>query len=274
MIISQSTITAAGYYISQADTTVYSIEELAYLCMHKGYVLDSDFACKKLVQWIDEECHAEELAYRLSAALKENGGEEAFVEAILRFVGYVPEGEISRIIRDISEGLGMSGYERKKSEADAMYHQKRYDRAAAAYESLLDILPEGEIALRAACYYNLAAARAQLFLFEQALDNLEASYRLQPSEDTLVAWLAAARMLYPESQYVEILNGRSDLYELSLQLEERIKDIEASVVKTGQGQELIKLREWMQYGGEEGFYVASGRVLRALCEEYRDYFES
>ena len=273
MIISQSAIAAVGYYIPQVDTTIYSVEELAYLCMYKGYALDRDFACKKLVQWIDEQCRCEDLAFRLNTILRGDGDEAAFVETILRFVGYVSEREIVRIIQDISEGLGMSGFERKKMEADALYKQKRFVQAAAAYEALLEILPDGEMTMRAACYYNLAAAKAQLFLYEQALDALEASYQLEPTEDTLVTWLAAARMLYPESQYVEMISGRDDLYKLSLDLEEKIKNIEATIIKTGDGQELEKLREWMQYGGEDGFYVASGRVLRALCEEYREYYD-
>ena len=273
MIISQSLIAATGYYIPQVDTTVYSVEELAYLCMYKGYALDGDFACKKLVQWIDEQCQCEDLAYRLNAILKEKGDEGAFVETILRFVGYVSEGEISRIIQDISEGLGLSGYERKKLDADALYQQKRYTQAALAYEALLDILPEGEIAMRAACYYNLAAAKAQMFLFDQALDALEASYQLSPTEETLLAWLAAARLLYSEKQYLEMISAREDLYDLSLQVEEKVKNIEATIIKTGDGQELEKLREWMQYGGEDGFYVASGRVLKSLCEEYRGFYD-
>lgn len=273
MIISQSLIAAEGYYIHQVDTTVYSIEELAYICMYKGYALDSDFACKKLVQWIDEQCGCEDLAFRLSAALKEKGEEEAFVENILRFVGYVSEGEISRIIKDISEGLGLSGYERKKQDADLLYRQKRYVQAAAAYEELLEVLPDGEIGLRAACYYNLAAARAQMFLYEQALDALEVSYRLEPAEETIFAWLTAARLLYPEKKYLEMISDREDLYQLSLKLEEKMKEIEATVIKTEEGQELEKLREWMQYGGEDGYYVASGRVIRELCEEYRGYHD-
>ena len=273
MIISQSAITAVGYYIPQVDTTVYSVEELAYLCMYKGYALDSDFACKKLVQWIDEQCQCEDLAYRLYAILKEKGDEAAFVETILRFVGYVSEGEISRIIQEISEGLGLSGFERKKMEADGLYRGKRYAQAMKAYEALLEILPDGEMTMRAACYYNLAASKAQLFLYEQALDDLEASYQLEHTEETLLTWLATARMLYPESQYVEMISGREDLYSLSLELEEKIKNIEAAIITTGDGQELEKLREWMQYGGEDGFYVASGRVLRGLSEEYRGYYD-
>lgn len=273
MIISQSAIADVGYYIPQVDTTIYSVEELAYLCMYKGFALDSDFACKKLVQWIDEQCHCEELAFRLHAILKDKGDESAFVETILRFVGYVSEGEISRIIEDISEGLGLSGFERKKMEADAHYYGKRYAQAMNIYETLLEMLPDGEKTMRAACYYNLAAAKAQLFLYEQALDDLEASYQLEPTEETLLTWLATARMLYPESQYVEMISGREDLCSLSLQLEEKIKNIEASIVATGDGQELEKLREWMQYGGEDGFYVASGRVLKSLSEEYREYYD-
>ena len=273
MIISQSLIATEGYYISQVDATVYSIEELAYICMYKGYALDSDFACKKLVQWIDEHCGCEDLAYRLSAVLKEKEAEAAFVEQILRFVGYVSEGEIRRIIKEIAEGLGLSGYERKKQDADLLYRQKRYVQAVAAYEELLGALPEGEIGLRAACYYNLAAARAQMFLYEQALDALESSYRLEPAEETLFAWLTAARLHYQEKQYLEMISDREDLYQLSLRLEERMKEIEATIIKTEDGQELEKLREWMQYGGEDGYYVASGRVIRELCKEYRGYHD-
>lgn len=273
MIISQSVIADVGYYIPQVDTTVYSVEELAYLCMYKGYALDRDFACKKLIQWIDEQCGCEDLAFRLHAILKEKGDETAFVETILRFVGYVSEGEISRILEDISEGLGLSGFERKKMEADALYYGKRYAQAVNEYDALLEMLPDGEMTMRAACYYNMAASKAQMFLFEQALDDLEASYQLEPTEETLMTWLATARMLYPESQYLEIISGREDLYDISLKLEEKIKEIEASIVTTGEGQELEKLREWMQYGGEDGFYVASGRVLKTLCEEYREYYD-
>ncbi len=272
MIISQSLIAAEGYYISQADTTVYSVEELAYLCMNKGYALDSDFACSKLVKWILEQCQCEELAYRLDAILREKGDKNAFVEHILRFVGYVSEGEIERIIRDISEGLSLSGYERKKLDADTLYKRKEYMQAVKAYEALLDMVPAGEISLRAACYYNLAAARAQMFLYEQALDALEESYRLAQTEETLFTWLAVSRLHYPEKQYLEMIAGREDLYKLSLRLEEEMKKVEATVITTGDGQELEKLREWMQYGGEDGYFVASGRVLKSLCEEYREYY--
>ena len=110
-------------------------------------------------------------------------------------------------------------------------------------------------------------------MYEQALDDLEASYQLELTEEPLLTWLATARMLYPESQYVEMISGREDLYSLSLELEEKIKNIEAAIITTGDGQELEKLREWMQYGGEDGFYVASGRVLRGLSEEYRGYYD-
>ncbi len=272
MIISQSLVTAEGYYIPQAETTVYSVEELAYLCMYKGYALDSDFACSKLVKWIEEQCQCEELSYRLEAILREKGDKNTFVETILRFVGYVSEGEIERIIRDISEGLSLSGYERKKLDADTLYKHGAYMQAVRAYEALLDSVPAGEAGLRAACYYNLAAARAQMFLYEQALDALEAAYRLIQDEDTLFAWLAVARLHYPEKQYLEMIANREDLYKLSLRLEEEMKKVEATVITTGEGEELEKLREWMQYGGEEGYYVASGRVLKTLCQEYREYY--
>lgn len=272
MILSQSQIAAKGYYIPQADTTVYSVEELAYMCMHKGYTLDGDFACAELVRFIQEDCGCEELGYRLENILSEKGDKNAFVEAILRFVGYVSEGEIGRIIRDISEGLNLSGLERKKLNADMLYRHGEYMPAIRAYESLLHLIPSAEISMRAACYYNLAAARAQLFLFEEALDALEASYRLEKSESTLLAWLAVSRLHYPEKQYLEIVAGREDLYNLSLQLEEKMKETEAGIITTGTGQELEKLREWMQYGGEEGYYVAAGRVLKSLCEEYKNCY--
>lgn len=272
LIISQSFIASEGYYIHQADVTVYSIEELAYLCMYKGYVLDRDFACKELVQWIFEKCGCENLAYKLDMILKENAGQQAFVETLLRFVGYVSEKEISRIMKEISQGLNLSGFERKKQQADLLYEQKRYMQAVSAYEAILEVVPEVEVHLRADCYRNLAAAKAQMFLYEQALDALEMSYRILPKEDTLFAWLSAARLYYTEAQYLDIISQREDLYEISLRLEEKIKEIKENMTVSKEGQELEKLREWLQYGGEDGYYIASGRVLKVLCDEYKETF--
>jgi len=212
------------------------------------------------------------LAFRLQAVLKDKGDKTAFVEAILRFVGAVSEGEIVRILQDVSEGLNLSGYERRKAEADTFFAQKRYVQAAEAYEALIDILPVSEQQLLADCYYNLATTKAQLFLYEQAMDAFEASYQVVPSEETLYAWLKAARMFYPENQYLEIISGREDLYELSLQLEEQMKDIEASFYQDENSKELEKLKEWLDYGSKDGYHVASGRVLRELSEDFREYY--
>lgn len=272
MIYCQSAIAEEGYYVQQLKATIYSIEELAYLCTHKGYCLDRDFVCKKLVQWVEEQCKCEELAYRLQAVLRDNGDKTAFVEAILRYVGAVSEGEIACILQDVSEGLNLSGYERRKAEADTLFYQKRYVQAATAYEALIELLPVSEQQLLADCYYNMAVSKAQLFLYEQAMDAFEASYQVVPSEDTLYAWLKAARMFYPENQYLEIIGGREDLYELSLGLEEQIKDIEANFYLDENSKELEKLKEWLDYGSKDGYRVASSRVLRALSEEFREYY--
>lgn len=272
MIISQSFIASEGYYIHQADVTIYSVEELAYLCVYKGYVLDREFVCKELVQWIFEECGCEDLAYKLDMVLKEDAGQQAFVETILRFVGYVSEKEIASVMKDISQGLHLSGFERKKQEADLLCEKKQFLQAAYAYEALLDVLPEGEFRLRADCYYNLAVAKAQMFLYEQALDDFEKSYQLLSEEDTLFAWLSAARLCYTQQQYLEIISQKEELYQISLRLEERIKEIEVNFTSSKEGQELEKLREWLQYGGEEGYAIASGRVLKTLCEEYKENF--
>lgn len=271
MIYCQGAIALEGYYVQQLDTIIYSVEELAYLCAHKGYSLDRDFVCKQLVQWVAEECQCEELAYRLQAVLRDRGDKTAFVETILRFVGWVPETEIERILQDIAEGLNLSGYERRKVEADNLFYQRNYEQAIVAYEALIEMLPVTEEELLAACYYNLAATKAQLFLYDQAMDAFEASYQIIASEDTLFAWLKAARMYYSEKQYLEIIGGREDLYELSLTVEEHIKDIESQLVTNEDGRELEKLKEWLEYGGKDGYHVASGRVLRDLCEQYREY---
>ena len=271
MIYCQGAIATNGYYVAQLNTTIYSIEELAYLCAHKGYRLDSDFVCKELVNWVLEECDCEELAYRLQAILREKGDKTAFVEAILRFSACVKETEIEHILQDIAAGLNLSGYERKKLDADNAFYQRQYAKAATLYEALIEILPVSEEELLANAYYNLAVTKAQMFLYAEAMEAFEASYQILATEDTLRAWLKAARMYYPENQYLGILGGREDLYALSLELEEEIKNVEANFIVNEESQELEKLNEWLQYGGKEGYRVASARVLRDLCETYREY---
>lgn len=271
MIYCQGAIATNGYYVEQLNTSIYSVEELAYLCAHKGYRLNSDFVSKNLVEWIMDECACEDLAYRLQAILRDKGDKTAFVEAILRFVAIVPETEIERILQDISAGLNLSGYERRKLDADNAFYEKQYAKAITLYEELIALLPVSEEELLANAYYNLAAAKAQLFLYAEAMEAFEASYEILATEETLFAWLAAARMYYPENQYLEIVGDREDLYELSLRLEEYIKDIESHFVANEESRELEQLNEWKQYGSKEGYRVASARVLRDLCEEFREY---
>ena len=107
MIYCQGLVANNGYYVEQLNTTIYSVEELAYLCAHKGYRLNSDFVSEELVEWIMNECGCEDLAYRLQMIWRDKWDKATFVEAILRYVAMVSETEIERILQDISAGLNV-----------------------------------------------------------------------------------------------------------------------------------------------------------------------
>ncbi|MCD8067942.1 MAG: hypothetical protein LUE87_03465 [Lachnospiraceae bacterium] len=273
MFISDSETAETGYYISEMQLTVFSLEELVYALRQKSFLLGDDFASQELAEWLHTQCCCTDLAYRLSQIAQKKEGLIPYVETILRYAGYISEKEIDRIRESLSVGAQWTYLEKRKKEGDELLKAKRYSQAMACYKRLLEELPEGEIRLRASLWHNIGVVQARMFLFDAAMESFDAAYQLVADEDTFAQWLSCARIVLSSQEYLDYLGENPEIHEQSLLLEERIKKLTGAFQDSRQGEELEKLSEWLTYGSEEGVYVASGRLLKALVRDYREYYQ-
>ncbi|MCD7862989.1 MAG: hypothetical protein LUG61_05655 [Lachnospiraceae bacterium] len=271
MFLSDSETAQTGYYIAEMQLTVYSLEELVYAVCQKGFLLGENFACEELAEWLHTQCCCTDLAYRLAQSVQKKEGLISCVVTILRYAGYVSEKEIDRVRESLSAGEKWSYLEKRKKEGDIYLEELKYDQALSAYQKLLSELPEGEVKLKASLWHNIGVAQAKLFLFDAAMESFSESYQLIADEDTFFQWLTCARIVLPNREYLDYLGENPEVTEQSLRLEEQINRLTGALKHSAQGEELEKLKEWLTYGSEEGVYLASGRLLKALMKDYRQY---
>ncbi|MCD7752506.1 MAG: hypothetical protein LUI10_12370 [Lachnospiraceae bacterium] len=273
MFISESETAQTGYYIAEMQLTVYSLEELVWALCHKGFLLSEDFADEELAQWLHTQCCCTDLAYRLAQSVQRKDGLIAFVVTILRYAGYVSEKEIERVRESLSAGEKWSYLEKRKKEGDLYLEGQKYYQALSSYQKLMSELPEGEVKLRASLWHNIGVAQAKLFLFDAAMESFAEAYQLIPDEDTFAQWLACARIVLPNREYLDYLGENPEITDQSLKLEEQINKLTGALESSPQGEELEKLKEWLTYGSEEGVYLASGRLLKTLMKDYRQCYQ-
>ncbi len=273
MFISDSETAQTGYYIAEMQLTVYSLEELVWALCQKGFLLSEDFASEELAQWLHTQCCCTDLAYRLAQSVERKDGLIVFVVTILRYAGYVSEKEIERVRESLSAGEKWSWLEKRKKEGDLYLEGEKYYQALSSYQKLMSELPEGEVKLRALLWHNIGVAQAKLFLFDAAMESFTEAYQLIADEDTFAQWLACARIVLPNREYLDYLGENPEVTDQSLKLEEQINRLMSAMESSPQGEELEKLKEWLTYGSEEGVYVASGRLLKTLMKNYRQCYQ-
>lgn len=257
------------YRFANPDIPVWSIEELCYLMKENAFLLEKDIMDRRLVAWIDAECGLEDLAASLYPLLTQKGTVNAFVLTILQYVGCYGRETIEEVDRLLSQGANLSTYEKYKVRVDHMAGSGRYAEAAAAYDALMEELPQEESRLRADLWHNKGVALTGLFLFEQAADCFLRSYELCPERETYVAYLAAERMHLSESDYISFVAQLPDAYEASLELERRVEALGRSWESQIDRQRLEQMKQWKAYGESVKYYEEAQRMIQGLKHSYR-----
>ena len=256
-----------GFYIESLKVTIYSLEEFVLLLTKKAYLLEDKFFDKAFSHFLDKECGHEELAYRLYD-ISQSEGFIAGVTYILKYVGYINEYAISQVVAMCKEGEGLSRLEKKKLEVDKIFREQKYIQALIEYYDIIEALPEYEKALRGKVFHNIGVVYCYMFQFIQAYECFKKAYEYSEDTDTMYQMLLSARNGFSEKEYLDIVTCSEEFYEISLKIEEHIEEFGGLFLKSDSYAEVEQLKEWLQYGSEEGFYIASGRIVRKFTDSY------
>lgn len=175
------------FYFEGLGVHLYSSQELCYVIYHNPLLVLEGFVDDHLIAFIRDELDMVFLAAKLEKWQQsgEDGDELLFL--ILTECDYYNAAEIKRFRQLIENYRAMSAPEFAKAKADYLFAGKQYGKAAAEYESILEMPKDAakDDAFLAKIYNNLGAAYARLFSTEKAYQAYLKSFELAKSGDVL-----------------------------------------------------------------------------------------
>ena len=267
--------TQTPYLIEKMMLKVYSPEELCYCIMLDAYLLDEGFACGELARWLGDECGLEDLRDSLTDHIGRGGSVDGYARIIMEYVGFYSADDIDQTCAVIRDNASLSSFEKGKARADYYLMCGRVTMALAAYNELLETIPENEKKVRASIWHNCGYAYTRMFRFAEAAKAYYCSYRTLPSDDTLKQFLTALRMSRDDKDYLEYISGHPEFYEMSHKVEKSISQAEGAFVGTDEYRSIMTMKmlreESTSYGEQTTpYYEQLDKLLDELKTSYRE----
>ena len=263
------------YLFEKMMVGVYSSEQLCYCIMLDAYLLDESFASEELAKWLGEECGLKELEELLMGDIRRKSGVEEYARHIMEYVGFYDREVIEETCKVIRDNSTLSLYEKNKARADYYLMCGRLRMALAAYDELLETIPEKEKIVRASNWHNCGYAYARMFQYEQASKAFFYSYKTLPQEDTLRQFLTALRMYRTDEEYLEYISGHPEFFEMSQRVEQAIHQAKGEFEGVDEYRMLIAMKVLREEGpsytaGEAPYYSRLEEVTEEIKNSYRE----
>jgi tetratricopeptide (TPR) repeat protein len=261
------------FYIESLDIQVYCVEELCVCLQENAFALDGELMSDQLIGWIAGECELPELAKQLYPLVHKKGSLSEFVACILRYVGLLDTDVIQQTDSILKKSAGRSMVERKKLKADHFLYKGKDMSALILYDEILraweqeaspqtgGTKPLYGSGLRRGIMHNKGVVLSRMMRYSEACDCFWEAYSIEPSKDSLVAYLGAMRLYLEEGDYIAFLAEHPEFFQASLLLEKRMEETRQSWLSEKTS------RVWGQWG--EGVASSWDGMLRDLKERYR-----
>jgi len=268
VILCQSALTKTPYYIKEACINIYSAEELCYYVYHNAYLLDDSFVNEELAYWVETKLKLTEMAKEIKGIIPTRNALGNLVRILNNYIGYYPENDWKRLLKEIDSNSRLSLAERKKIRADGLLNGKRFALALEEYEGVLK--EDGiDTSLKARAYHNLGVCAANMFLFERAADYFEKAYITYANTESYNEMLCAKKMSMEPKDYLNYLSEHKETYEDSLEIERKME-----ILKLSWGEQpAYKYFRELEKKREEGnaYYECIEVLSDEVREDYRGY---
>ena len=148
----------------------------------------------------------------------------AFAACLFSYTGYCPQEQALQVQKILQTNAGNNETDRAKARGDYFLESGKYFRALQEYEPLMKQLTGAKPEIVGSVYHNAGCAYAGLFLFDRAAVAYEKAWKLLRDKRSAAGFLAAKRMGLSEQEYVDFLAKNPELYQISLLVEEQLKD--------------------------------------------------
>ena len=119
-------------------------------------------------------------------------------------------------------------------------------------------------------YHNAGCAYAGLFLFDRAAAAYEKAWKLLRDKRSATGFLAAKRLGLSEQEYVDFLAKNPELYQISLLVEEQLKDCRQKWQGTPGQAFCASMEGALQNGSGDICQKQLADKIKELEKEYRE----
>lgn len=265
-----------AYRFEGLGLSVYCMEELSYCLKEHAFLLGPEIMSDELLHFIGSECQVPELERELYPMVHRKGSLSVFVATILNYVGFFEEKDIRQVEDTVRLGSGLSDHEKKKLQTDNLLEKKKYYDAIEAYNQLIARMEaEGKTDAGmgdfvADLYYNRGVVYANLLLYKQAAESFRESYNLKKDNETLRSYFYARRMELSDHEYVALVARHPECYEISMQVEQKLKELAGQWEESPESMGLTNMRRWRTTGDNHKYYEECDQIVRIIQEDYRN----
>ena len=170
VILCETMPATTSYIFPNTKIEVYSYEELCYYLYNNIALISEDYIGILLFQWIDNELHLQDLASRLrDLKEKETSDLTDLITAILTYREYYTIDEVKEFIAQMEHIKSLQVPQFRKLQADGFLRYRKYLKALAIYDEILDQNPElNPDSFLGSIYHNKAIALAHNFEIKEA----------------------------------------------------------------------------------------------------------
>lgn len=264
-----------SYCFEKLGVSVYSIEELCFCLKENAFLLGREIMHDKLLQFIDTQCDLPQLAKSLYSLVHHKGSLSAFVTLIMEYAGFYDAETIRSVESTIKNNSGLTDYEKRKLRIDYLAAHGKHSVALKEYDELIKALEEAEEiqrneAVLADALHNKGMILTSLHLYGEAADCFKRSGDISGDAGAIKRFLLAKRMELTEKEYIALIAGMPEVYELSLQIEKRLEEWETKWTKSEIYLGLQNLKDWKAKGEVQRYEEECDQLIDALKEAYRE----
>lgn len=180
---------ATPYPIPALGIGIYSAEELCYFMNHYLYILEEDFVCDELMDFLRNELGLVAMVDKIQRLMDGRSDMYQIVYMLEQDIHYYSEGELQDLKHRLDMLKQLSSAERAKLRGDFYLEDGRPMTAIHIYGRILSG-EYGEMVgreLKSRVLHNAGIAYARLFEWQKAMECLIESCHWGPTEETLKA---------------------------------------------------------------------------------------
>ncbi|MBE5922304.1 MAG: hypothetical protein E7269_06085 [Lachnospiraceae bacterium] len=218
---------AMPYYIAEIDKNIYSIEELSYYLYHYLPIVERDFFCDELVDYIEQVLGMKMIGNRMREYIHQRGTLADLVLLTVKSTDYFDEIEILALQKRLDERKKMSPAGLALDKAEAFVKLGKYGQAVETYKVCLTKGQEEKAGedFFSQIHCRLGSVYGKMLRFEEAEDayrqsmiikaNKEAQMKMvlllliQGREAELPVYIKAFNLSEPQVRECERQYGRA-----------------------------------------------------------------